>query len=66
MTSVMRLSVDTQLRKMKDVPRILQRLRVTLGSIDVHDFSLLLERCGGLPAPTRTSPFLFELCVQAA
>lgn len=33
-----------QLRKVKDVPRLLHRLRTTLGSVDIRDFSLLLDR----------------------
>ncbi len=36
--------LSLQLRKVKDVPRLLHRLRTTLGSVDIRDFSLLLDR----------------------
>ena len=33
-----------QLKKVKDVPRLLHRLRTTLGSTNIHDFQQLLNR----------------------
>ena len=34
-----------QLRKIKDLPRSLQRLRLTQGLLDSRDFQTMLERC---------------------
>ena len=37
-----------QLRKIKDLPRILQRLRLTQGLLDSRDFQSMLDRyCSG-------------------
>lgn len=38
---------DMQLKKVKDVPRLLHRLRTTLGSTNIRDFSQLLDRSAG-------------------
>ena len=38
-------SLASQLRKIKDLPRILQRLRLTQGLLDSRDFQSMLDRC---------------------
>jgi len=38
-------SILLQLRKIKDLPRILQRLRLTQGLLDSRDFQVMLDRC---------------------
>ena len=38
-------SILSQLRKIKDLPRILQRLRLTQGLLDSRDFQTMLDRC---------------------
>ena len=43
----------SQLRKIKDLPRILQRLRLTQGLLDSRDFQSMLDRC-----PLMTFPYL--------
>ena len=36
--------IVVQLKKVKDVPRLLQRLRLTQGMLAIHDFQLLHDR----------------------
>ncbi len=53
-----------QLKKVKDVPRLLHRLRTTLGSTNIHDFQQLLNRheiASEVPAKTQEPPLILSV-----